>query len=258
MGDLAGRNGLIVGVANKRSLAWAIAKAADALGARLTLSYATERFAENTQKLAATLTQPAQIVRCDVTNDAEIEALFKAVASEHGGLDFLVHGVAFASREAISQPFIKTSRADFLQSLDVSTYSLLALARGAAPLMESRGGGSILTLTYLGSARVFPHYNVMGVAKAALEATVRYLASELGPDNTRVNAISAGPIKTLAASAIPEFGRILQHYREHAPLRRTTEGSEVADVAAFLLGPASRGVTGEVLLVDGGYHVTGM
>ena len=258
MSELNGLNGLVVGVANRRSLAWMIAKAADAAGARLTLSYANDRFGENTRKLAETLSQPPQLVGCDVSRDEEIDALFKAVETEHGGLDFLVHGVAFASREAISEPFLQTSRSDFLQSLDVSAYSLVALARGAAPLMERRGGGSILTLTYLGSTRVFPPYNVMGVAKAALEASVRYLASDLGPQNIRTNAISAGPIKTLAASGIPGFTRILQHYRERAPLRRTVEGSEVADPAVFLLGPKSRAVTGEVFMVDAGYHVTGM
>jgi enoyl-[acyl-carrier protein] reductase I len=258
MGDLAGKNGLIVGVANKRSLAWAIARAADEAGARLTLSYATERFESNARKLADTLTAPPQLVACDVTDDAAIAKLYRHVDEVHGGLDFLVHAVAFASREAISEPFLRTSRADFAQSLDISAYSLVALARGAAPLMERRGGGSLLTLTYLGSGRVFPHYNVMGVAKAALEATVRYLASDLGSRNIRVNAISAGPIKTLAASGIPEFSRILQHYRDSAPLGRTVDADEVAAAARFLLGPGGRGVTGEVLMVDGGYHATGM
>ena len=258
MSELAGLNGLVVGVANKRSLAWMIAKAADEAGARLTLSYANDRFGENTRKLAETLSQPPQLVACDVSRDEEIDALFAAVEAEHGGLDFLVHAVAFASREAISEPFLQTSRSDFQQSLDVSAYSLVALARGAAPLMERRGGGSILTLTYLGSHRVFPHYNVMGVAKAALEASVRYLASDLGPQNIRANAISAGPIKTLAASGIAGFTRILQHYRERAPLRRTVEGDEVADSAVFLLGPKSRAVTGEVFMVDAGYHISGM
>ena len=258
MGDLAGKNGLIVGVANKRSLAWAIARAADEAGARLTLSYATERFEANARKLADTLAAPPQLVACDVTNDAAIAELYRQVDETHGGLDFLVHAVAFASREAISAPFLETSRADFSQSLDISAYSLVALARGAAPLMERRGGGSVVTLTYLGSERVFPHYNVMGVAKAALEATVRYLANDLGPRNIRVNAVSAGPIKTLAASGIPEFSRILQHYRESAPLGRTVGADEVAAAARFLLGPGGRGVTGEVLMVDGGYHATGM
>ena len=258
MGDLSGKNGLVVGVANKRSLAWAIAKAADEAGAHLTLSYANERFLNNTAKLAETLSQSAQLVPCDVTSDKEIARLYQAVTEEHGGLDFLVHGVAFASREAISEPFVETSRQDFLQSLDVSAYSLVALARGAAPMMAERGGGSILTLTYLGGTRVFPHYNVMGVAKAALEATVRYLAADLGPANTRVNAISAGPIKTLAASGIPGFTQILQHYREHAPLRRTVDGGEVADAAVFLLSEAGRGVTGEVFTVDAGYHIIGI
>lgn len=258
MGVLAGRNGLVVGVANKRSLAWAIAKAADEAGARLTLSYATERFEANARKLAETLSSPPQLVACDVTDDAAVADLYRQVEEERGGLDFLVHGVAFASREAISQPFLQTGRADFAQALDISAYSLVALARGAAPLMERRGGGSIVTLTYLGSERVFPHYNVMGVAKAALEAAVRYLAADLGPRNVRVNAVSAGPIKTLAASGIPGFSRILQHYRERAPLARTVDAGEVADAALFLLGPAGRGVTGEVLMVDGGYHATGM
>ena len=258
MSDLDGKTGLVVGVANKRSLAWAIAQAADAAGARLTLSYANERFGENTRKLAESLSRPAQLVGCDLTRDEEIEALFQAVDAEHGGLDFLVHGVAFASREAISEPFTQTTRGDFLQALDVSTYSLVALARGAAPLMERRGGGSILTLTYLGSDRVFPNYNVMGVAKAALEASVRYLAADLGPRNIRVNAVSAGPIKTLSAAGISGFTRILQHYRERAPLRRTVDAAEVADAATFLLTQGSRAVTGEVFMVDAGFHTTGM
>ena len=258
MGDLDGANGLVVGVANKRSLAWAIAKAADEAGATLTLSYATERFADNTRALADTLGRPAQLVPCDVTEDEQIDAMYERVAAEHGGLDFLVHAVAYASRESLSEPFVQTTRPDFLQALDVSAYSLVALARGAKPLMESRGGGSILTLTYLGSERVFPNYNVMGVAKAALEATVRYLASDLGPANIRANAISAGPIKTLAASGIGGFTKILQHYRDRAPLGRTVDTSEVADAATFLLGPSGRGVTGEVLMVDAGYSISGM
>ncbi len=193
-----------------------------------------------------------------MTRDDEIDALYQAVDQEHGGLDFVVHGVAFASREALSEPFVQTTRADFAQSLDVSAYSLVALARGAAPFMEKRGGGSILTLTYMGSSRVIPHYNVMGVAKAALEASVRYLASDLGPSNIRANAISAGPIKTLAASGVSGFTSMLQHFRERAPLRRTVDSDEVADAAVFLLSSASRGVTGEVLMVDAGYNVTGM
>ena len=258
MGDLSGTNGLVVGVANKRSLAWVIAKAADEAGAKLTLSYANERFAKNATALAETLSQPAQLVPCDVGSDDEIEALYRAVETEHGGLDFLVHGVAFASRESLSDPFVQTTRPDFLQALDISAYLLVALARGAKPLMERRGGGSIVTLTYMGSQRVFPNYNVMGVAKAALEATVRYLASDLGPSNIRANAVSAGPIKTLAASGIGGFTQILQHYRDRAPLGRTVDATEVASAALFLLGPSGRGLTGEVMMVDAGYNITGM
>ena len=256
--DLSGTHGVVVGVANQRSLAWAIAQAMDAAGAQLTLSYATERFEDRVRKLAATLRQPPLIVPCDVTSDAQVRELFAVVERERGGLDFLVHAVAFASREAISKPFLETSREDFLQSLDISAYSLVALARAAAPLMERRGGGSILTLTYLGSQRVFPNYNVMGVAKAALEAVVRYLASDLGSRNIRVNAVSAGPIKTLSAAGISGFSQILHHYRDRAPLGRTVDATEVAETARFLLGPGGRGVTGEVLVVDGGFHSTGM
>jgi len=257
MTQLAGKTGLIVGIANKRSIAWAIAQAASAAGARLAVTYQGERLEENVRDLASGLTDPL-ILPCDVTNDAQMADLFSAIARELGGLDFLVHGAAFAPREELAAPFVQTSREGFRISLDISAYSLIALARGALPLMEARGGGSILTLTYLGSERVFQNYNVMGVAKAALEASVRYLAADLGPKGIRVNAISAGPIKTLAASGVSGFSSILQHYRDRAPLRRTVDTAEVADAAVFLLGSAGRAITAEVLMVDGGYHATGM
>lgn len=257
MTDLSGKTGLIVGIANKRSIAWAIARAAQAAGARLAVTYQGERLEENVRELAADLVDPL-ILPCDVTDDGQIANVFGAIDREMGGLDFLVHGAAYAPREELSAPFVQTTREGFRLSLDISAYSLIALARGALPLMERRGGGSILTLTYLGSERVFQNYNVMGVAKAALEAAVRYLAADLGPKGIRVNAISAGPIKTLAASGISGFSAILQHYRDRAPLRRTVETAEVADAAMFLLGPAGRAVTAEVLMVDAGYHATGM
>jgi enoyl-[acyl-carrier protein] reductase I len=255
--QLANKTGLIVGVANKRSIAWAISQAATAAGARLALTYQGERLEENVRELAADLPDPV-ILPCDVTDDAQIAAVFEELDRSFGGLDFLVHGAAFAPREELSNPFVQTSRNGFRLALDVSAYSLIALARGAVPLMERRGGGSILTLTHLGSDRVFQNYNVMGVAKAALESCVRYLAADLGSRNVRVNAISAGPIKTLAAAGISGFSNILQVYRDRAPLRRTVETAEVADAAVFLLSDAGRAVTAEVLMVDGGYHATGM
>ena len=257
MSHLAGKVGLIVGVANKRSIAWAIAQAASAEGASLVLTHQNERLEENVRELAATIPN-VTVLPCDVSDDAQVDALFAEIARVHGGLDFLVHGAAYALREDLSAPFLQTSREGFRVALDVSAYSLVALARRAAPLMEARGGGSILTLSYLGSQRVFTNYNVMGVAKAALEASVRYLASDLGPKNIRVNAISAGPIKTLAAAGISGFSGILQTYRDRAPLRRTVDTAEVADAAIFLLGPAGRAVTAEVLIVDGGFHAMGV
>jgi len=257
MSDLTGQTGLIIGVANKRSIAWAIAQAAASAGARLAVTYQGERLEENVRELAASLADPL-ILPCDVTVDAQIDHVFASIEREFGGLDFLVHGAAFAPREELAAPFMQTSREGFRLSLDISAYSFIALARGAVPLMERRGGGSILTLTYLGSERVFQNYNVMGVAKAALEASVRYLAADLGPKGIRVNAISAGPIKTLAASGIAGFSGILQVYRDRAPLRRTVETAEVADAAMFLISSASRAVTAEVLMVDAGYHATGM
>jgi enoyl-[acyl-carrier protein] reductase I len=257
---LAGKVGLVVGVANKRSLSWSIAQQAAAAGASLAVTYQGERLEENVRELTATLPDPAAalILPLDVTSDAQIDAVFEAIRERHGGLDFVVHGVAFADREDLARPFSETSREGFARALDISAYSLVALARRAAPLMEARGGGSILTLSYLGSQRVFTNYNVMGVAKAALECSVRYLASELGPRNIRVNAISAGPVKTLAASGISGFSGILQTYRDRAPLRRTVDGSDVAGAALFLLGPAGRGVTAEVLMVDAGFHAMGI
>jgi enoyl-[acyl-carrier protein] reductase I len=257
MADLTGKHGLIVGVANKRSIAWAIAQAASTAGARLAVTYQGERLEENVRDLSSALTDPL-ILPLDVTDDAQIADAFAAVDREFGGLDFLVHGAAYARKEDLTAGFVETTREGFRLALDISAYSLIALARPAVPLMERRGGGSILTLTYLGSARVFPNYNVMGVAKAALEANVRYLAADLGPKNIRVNAISAGPIKTLAAAGISGFSSILQVYRDRAPLRRTVETAEVADAAMLLVSPAGRAITGEVLMVDGGFHATGM
>jgi enoyl-[acyl-carrier protein] reductase I len=257
MSDFTGKTGLIVGVANKRSIAWAIAQALSQRGARLAVTYQGERLEENVRELCASLTDPV-ILPLDVTSDEQIARTFEELDRAFGGLDFLVHGAAFAPREELAAPFVETTRAGFATALDISAYSLIALARGAVPLMEKRGGGSIVTLTYLGSTRVFKNYNVMGVAKAALEASVRYLAADLGPKNIRVNAISAGPIKTLAASGISGFSEILQFYRDRAPLRRTVDTAEVAEAAVFLLGPAGRAITAEVLMVDGGYHATGM
>jgi enoyl-[acyl-carrier protein] reductase I len=257
MSSLAGKIGLIVGVANKRSLSWAIAQAAAEAGATLVLTY-QGRFEEHVGELADTLTPRPLVLPLDVQRDDEIDAVFARIQQEHGGLDFVVHGAAYANRDDISNPFVQTSRQGFALALDISAFSLIALARGARPLMQARGGGCLLTLTYLGSTRVFPNYNVMGVAKAALEASVRYLAADLGPENIRVNAISAGPVKTLAAAGIGGFSQILGVVRERAPLRRTIDTSEVADAAMFLLSAAGRGVTGEVLMVDAGYHITGM
>jgi enoyl-[acyl-carrier protein] reductase I len=256
-GRMQGKMGLIVGVANHRSLAWAIAQAVTAQGARVALTY-QERFEDKVKELAGSLASDALALPCDVQSDGEIAAVFESCGQAFGGLDFLVHGVAFAQRDELTRPFVQTSREGFRLALDVSAYSLIALARGAQPLMQARGGGSVLTLSFLGSDRVFPNYNVMGVAKAALESSVRYLASDLGPEQIRVNGISAGPVKTLAAAGIGGFSSIVGIVREKAPLRRAIETAEVGDAAAFLLSDAARGITGEILMVDAGYHVLGM
>jgi len=255
--DFSGKHGLIVGVANKRSIAWAIAQATARRGAQLALTY-QGRFEDHVKELSEGLQPSPLVLPCDVTSDEEIAAVFSRIEQEFGGLDFVVHGAAFAPREELEASFLNTSRSGFRTTLDISAYSLIALARGAAPLMEKRGGGSVLTLSYLGSQRVVPGYHVMGVAKAALEATVRYLAADVGPKNIRVNAVSAGPIKTLAAAGIKGFSNILHIYPERAPLRRNVETGEVAEAAAFLLSDAGKGVTGEVMFVDAGYHVIGV
>jgi enoyl-[acyl-carrier protein] reductase I len=255
--DLSGKHGLIVGVANRRSISWAVAQAAAAAGARLALTYPSERLEENVRELAGKLENPV-VLPCDVTSDQQIADLAGTLEHEFGGLDFFLHGAAFAPAGELSSPFLHTSREGFRIALDVSAYSLIGLSRAVAPLMKKREGGSIVTLTYLGSQRVFQNYNVMGVAKAALEASVRYLAADLGSQNIRVNAVSAGPIKTLAAAGISGFSNILQVYRDRAPLKRNIELSEVADATLFLLSPASRAITGEILLVDAGFHVSGI
>ena len=257
--NFTGKVGLIVGVANHRSLAWAIAQATSKAGAALILTY-QGRFEEHVGELADTLTPRPMVLPLDVTSDEQIAEVYRKIQESHGGLDFVVHGAAFASREEITGRFLNTTRDGFKQALDISAYSLIALARGAQPLMASRGGGSILTLTFLGSDRVFPNYNVMGLAKASLEASVRYLAAALGAKGIRVNAISAGPIKTLAAAGIGGFGKILNFVAEHAPLRRNVTIEDVGNAAAFLMSDLASGVTGEILYVDGGFNtvVAGM
>jgi enoyl-[acyl-carrier protein] reductase I len=254
--DLSGKLGLVVGIANKRSISWAIAQALAAAGARLAVTYPSPRLEENVRELATSLDNPL-ILPCDVSSDDQIAALGQSLDQEFGGLDFFVHGAAFARSEDLAAPFSQTSREGFRIALDVSAYSFIALAREMKPLMQKRSGGSMLTLTYLGSDRVFKNYNVMGVAKAALESSVRYLAAEMGSDNIRVNAISAGPIKTLAAMGISGFSSILGVYKERSPLQRNTDLREVADAALFLLSPAGRGVTAEILMVDAGFSVMG-
>src|SRR4051812_24783217 len=219
MSDLSGKLGLVLGVANKRSISWAIAQAAARAGARIALTYPSERLAENVRELAATLENPA-VLPCDVTSDEQIAALAVSLDREFGGLDFVVHGAAFAPAAELSNRFSQTSRDGFRTALDISAFSLVALTGALVPLMEKRGGGSVVTLSHIGADRVFPNYNVMGVAKAALEASVRYLAADLGPQNIRVNAISAGPVKTLAAAGIGGVFAILRVVRGKTPLRR--------------------------------------
>jgi enoyl-[acyl-carrier protein] reductase I len=255
---LEGKRGLIVGIANKRSLAWGIAQSVAREGARLAVTYQGERLEKNVRKLSDALDEPL-ILPCDVTSDAELDAVAQAVESGLGGLDFMVHAVAYALREELDGAFVDTSREGYRIAQDVSSYSLTALSRRVVPLMPSadEGGGSIISLTYLGGERVVPSYNVMGVAKAALEMSVRYLAADLGPRGIRVNAISAGPVKTLASSGVHGISKMLSHHRDNAPLRRNTEQGEVGDTAAFLVSSLSRGITGEVIYVDGGYHILG-
>jgi enoyl-[acyl-carrier protein] reductase I len=254
---LEGRNGLVLGIANKRSIAWGIAQAVSREGARLAVTYQGQRLEENVRELAQGLKEPL-ILPCDVTKDEDLDALAASLREGLGGLDFVVHAVAYALREELDGDFMNTSREGYRVAQDVSSYSLTAVTRRMAPLMEKNGGGSVVTLSYLGGERVVPHYNVMGVAKAALEMSVRYLANDLGPKGIRVNAISAGPIKTIAASGVQGISKMLEYHRTHAPLRRNTEQEEVGDVALFLVSNLSRGVTGEVIHVDNGFHVMAM
>jgi enoyl-[acyl-carrier protein] reductase I len=253
MGLFAGKKGLIFGVANKDSIAWGIAQALHDEGAELGFSYAGEVLKKRVEPLAASI-NASFVAECDVTSEAAIDTLFARAAAHFGTLDFLVHAVAYAPKEELGGRFVNTTREGFRVALDISCYSLIALAKRAAPLMKD--GGSILTLTYYGAEKVTPNYNVMGVAKAALEASVRYLAWDLGKDGIRVNAISAGPIKTLAASGVSGFRSSLRYVGQVAPLGNVTQ-SNVGDAARFLLGDWAAGVTGEVLYVDGGYNIMG-
>ena len=253
---LEGKTGLIMGVANKRSIAWGIANAVSKAGARLVLTYQSERLGENVQELAASLTNPS-LIQCDVASDEQIGSAMGRIREEIGHLDFLVHALAFAPREALDGMYADTRREDFKTALDVSAYSLVSVSRAAMPLMQGRQA-SIVTLTYLGSERVVQNYNVMGVAKAALESSVRYLANDLGPHGIRVNAISAGPIKTLASSAVGGISGMIKLSAEKAPLRKAVDIDEVGDVGLFLVSPLSRGITGEIIYVDGGYNILGV
>ena len=252
---LAGRKGLVMGVANDRSLAWGISRAAAAHGAKLAFTYQGEALGKRVGPLAESVGS-SMVLPCDVTDEASVDAVFDRIESDWGGLDFLVHAVAYSDKDELKGRYVDTSRDNFLRSLDISCYSFTSVCRRAAALMPD--GGSLLTLTYFGAERVVPHYNVMGVAKAALEASVRYLAADLGRDKIRVNAISAGPIKTLAASSIGDFRYILKWNEYNAPLKRNVTIDDVGGAALFLLSELGSGVTGEVMHVDAGYHVVGM
>lgn len=253
---LKGKKGAIFGVANDRSIAWGIAQMLHEEGADLAFTYAGEILEKRVRPLAEKLGSKI-ILPCDVTKDEEIKQVFQNIRKEWGGLDFLVHAIAYANKEDLTNPYIETSREGFHLALDISSYSLVALSRHAAALMEGRQG-AILTMTYLGSEKVIPNYNVMGVAKAALEASVKYLAYDLGPKGTRVNAISAGPIRTLAASGISGFKEMLRFSSERAPLKRNIDQDEVGRTALYLLSDMASAVTGEVLHVDAGYNIMGM
>jgi len=253
--SLQGRTAVVFGVANKRSIAWAIAQQMQQAGAQLAITYQNERLKQEAADLIAELPN-AQAFQCDVSRDEEIAQLFEQLKERYGKLDVLVHSIAYAPAEDLKGDFAETSRDGFRIALDTSAYSLVALARAARPLMTE--GGSIMTMTYYGSARVIPRYNVMGVAKAALEASVRYLAYDLGKNNIRVNAISAGPIKTLASRGISGFGDMLKEQAERAPLKRNVDVNEVATTAVFLASDAGSGITGETLYVDGGYNIMGV
>jgi enoyl-[acyl-carrier protein] reductase I len=252
---MAGKRGLIMGVANDRSIAWGIASNLHAHGAELAFTYQGEALAKRVRPLAESVGSDI-VLPCDVTEDASIDAVFESIGERWGRLDFLVHAIAYADKEELKGKYLDTSRGNFVKSLDISCYSLTAVAQRAVPLMTA--GGSILTLTYYGAERVMPHYNVMGVAKAALEASVRYLAADLGEQSIRVNAISAGPIKTLAASGIGDFRYILKWNEYNSPLHRNVDIDQVGGAALYLLSELSSGVTGEIHHVDCGYHVVGM
>jgi len=252
---LSGKRGLVMGVANNRSIAWGIAKAARGHGAELALTYQGDALKKRVEPLAAELSA-AVVGHCDVTEPSTLDAVFDEVRRLWGGLDFVVHAIAFSDKDELTGRYVETSEGNFTKSLLISCYSFTAIAQRAEKLMGQ--GGSLLTLTYYGAEKWMPHYNVMGVAKAALEASVRYLAADLGPQNIRVNAISAGPIKTLAASGIGDFRYILKWNEYNSPLRRTVTIDEVGETAAYLASDMARGMTGEILHVDAGYHVVGM
>lgn len=252
---LEGKSALVLGVANKWSLAYAIAQAFTREGARLILTYQGERQKETVEELAQEL-KAGRVFACDVQQQQEIDQLARSLKDDGGRLDVVMHSIAFANREDLSRPFVETSRSGYLLAVEISSFSLLAVSKATAPFMT--GGGSIITLTYLGSTRVVPNYNVMGVAKAALEATVRYLAGDLGPQQIRVNAISAGPVKTASARGIKDFTKVLEGVAQHAALRRNTDPAEVADTAVFLASDLGRGITGNIIFVDAGFQVMGL
>ncbi len=254
-GFMRGKRGLIMGVANNRSIAWGIAKSCRNHGADLAFTYQGDALKKRVEPLAEEV-DGIVVGHCDVSEPATIDAAFQAVEAAWGSLDFVVHAIAFSDKDQLDGRYVDTTADNFTKTMLISCYSFTAIAQRAEKLM--RNGGSMLTLTYYGAEKWMPHYNVMGLAKAALECSVRYLAADLGQKNIRVNAISAGPIKTLAAAGIKGFSNILHVYPDRAPLRRNVETSEVAEAAAFLLSDAGKGITGEVLIVDAGYHVTGM